>query len=252
MTAAASSPSAGEPHLAVSKRPRPGSGSMFDGIAGRYDLLNRVISLGLDQRWRKQTVAALELVPGGHVLDLATGTGDVAFEVLRQQPQVTVVGIDPSVGMLEVGERKAAAAGLASQIEFRQGKAEELPFAADHFDALTIAFGIRNVADRAAGLEEMARVVRPGGKIAILEGSEPAKGLLGFAARIHLHHVVPRLGAWLSGAQEYRYLQASIAAFPPPEQFAEQMRAAGLRVLAVRPLTFGVCHLYVATPVEDA
>jgi demethylmenaquinone methyltransferase/2-methoxy-6-polyprenyl-1,4-benzoquinol methylase len=225
---------------------------MFDGIAGRYDLLNRIISLGLDRRWRKRMVAALELAPGSQVLDLATGTADVAFEVLRQHPQATVVGLDPSAGMLEVGQRKAVAAGLATRLELRQGRAEELPFDKDRFDALTIAFGIRNVADRAAGLGEIARVVRPGGRVAILEGSEPPKGLLGFGARLHLHHLVPRLGAWLSGGEEYRYLQASIAAFPTPEEFAEQMRTAGLQVVAIEPLTFGVCHLYVATPVEGA
>jgi len=252
MTPLASNPPADEPQLAISEMPRPGSGTMFDGIAGRYDLLNRIISLGLDHRWRKHTVAALELGPLGRVLDLATGTADVAFEVLRQHPLATVVGLDPSAGMLAVGERKSVAAGLTARLELRQGKAEDLPFAADSFDALTIAFGVRNVADRPAGLAEMARVVRPGGRIAILEGSEPAKGLLGFAAHIHLHYLVPRLGAWLSGEQEYRYLQTSIAAFPPPEEFAEQMRRAGLRVLAVRPLTFGVCHLYLATPAEEA
>lgn len=224
---------------------------MFDGIAGRYDLLNRIISLGLDQRWRKRTVTALELQPGARVLDLATGTGDVAFRILRRMPDSTVVGLDPSTGMLAVGEKKAQAAGLGDRVEFLHGKAEELPFDTDSFDAITIAFGIRNVADRPAALAEMARVVRPGGRIAILEGSEPPKGILGIGARFHLHHLVPWLGAWLSGGQEYRYLQTSIAAFPPAAAFAQQMEDAGLRVLEVQPLTFGVCHLYVATPAED-
>ena len=230
--------------------PRPGSGAMFDRIARRYDLLNRIISLGLDQRWRRRMVGALDLRPGAQVLDLATGTADVALEVLRQEPQSQVLGLDPSAQMLAEGERKAAALGLTDRLRLQEGKAEEVHAEDDQFDALTIAFGIRNVADRPAGLREMARVVRPGGRIAILEGSEPGKGLLGLGARFHLHHVVPRLGSWLSGAKEYRYLQTSIAAFPSAEDFAALMEDCGLEVLAVEPLTFGVCHLYVATPRE--
>jgi demethylmenaquinone methyltransferase/2-methoxy-6-polyprenyl-1,4-benzoquinol methylase len=225
---------------------------MFDRIAGRYDLLNRLISFGLDGRWRRATVAALGLdaETPARVLDLATGTGDVALEVLRQFPKAEVVGVDPSPGMLAIGREKAASAGVA--LDFLEGSAEALPFEDDAFDGLTIAFGIRNVADRMAGLAEMARVTRPGGRIVLLEGSEPERGLLALGARFYMHQVVPRLGAWLSGEQEYRYLPESIAAFPPPEEFARHMEAAGLEVLEVRPLTFGVCHLYVGTPAGGA
>lgn len=221
---------------------------MFDAIAERYDLLNRLLSLGIDQRWRKRTVAALERAGQGHVLDLATGTADLAILIARKSASARVTGVDPSSGMLAIGREKVERADLADRITLQEGDAQALPFADDTFDGATIAFGIRNVPDRVAGLRELARVTRPGGRVAILELSEPRGGLLGPAARFHVHTVVPWLGALLSGAKQYRYLQSSIAAFPPAEEFAKIMQSAGLRVLAVAPLTFGVAHLYVATP----
>jgi demethylmenaquinone methyltransferase/2-methoxy-6-polyprenyl-1,4-benzoquinol methylase len=232
-----------------------GSGQMFDKIAARYDTLNRLLSLGLDQRWRRRVVRSLGLDPNGkpRVLDVATGTGDLAIEIAKACPGATVVGLDPSPGMLGVGERKLVKKNLADRISLVVGDAQALPQANCEIDALTIAFGIRNVPDRAKALREFARVVRPGGRIAILELNEPRdKGVFAAAARIHTHHVVPRLGAWLSGAREYRYLQTSVAAFPPPDKFADLMRECGLAVLEVVPLTFGVCTLYLATPAEDA
>jgi demethylmenaquinone methyltransferase/2-methoxy-6-polyprenyl-1,4-benzoquinol methylase len=233
--------------------PRGGSGQMFDAIAPRYDLLNRLMSFGVDQRWRKRAVRALSLPPGGKVLDLATGTADVAILIARRHHHegVTVVGLDPSVGMLDVGRRKVAAAGLADRVRLDVGDAQAIPAPDRSFHGVSIAFGIRNVPDRARALAEMARVTRLGGRVVVLELSEPRRGLLGPLARFHIHTVVPRLGAWLSGAREYRYLQASIAAFPPADEFAAMMRAAGLAVLEVIPLTFGVAHLYVGTPMQQ-
>lgn len=236
--------------------PRPGSGAMFDRIAGRYDFLNRVISLGLDHRWRRHTVRALEPQSGGHYLDLATGTADVLLSLAEhcsrnRLDDITMAGLDPSAGMLKLGEEKIRTAGLDGNTSLHLGEAEELPFDDNSFEGVSISFGIRNVADRPAALREMARVTKPGGRIAILEGSEP-RGLLGLGARFHLRVVVPRLGAWLSGAPEYRYLQTSIAAFPPPDTFAELMEDNGLEVLDVHPMTFGAVHLYVAQPKADA
>ncbi len=199
--------------------PRPGSGAMFDRIAGRYDLLNRIISLGLDQRWRRRAAVAAAIA-GDRVLDLATGTGDLALEIARRRPTAAVVGLDPSQRMLAEAETKAATAGLAGRVSLESGRAEALPFDDDAFDAATIAWGIRNVADRAAALREMARVVRPGGRVVVLEGSEPRSGLMAPLARFYIHHLVPRLGAWLSHERSYRYLQTSIEAFPTPEEFA--------------------------------
>lgn len=229
---------------------RPGSGAMFDRIAGRYDLLNRVMTFGLDHGWRRRTVAALELRAGSRVLDLATGTADMALEVLRQQPGARVIGLDPSTNMLAIGRDKVAARHLDERIELRAGVAEQLPFDDDSFDGLCIAYGIRNVPDRRRALAEMARVVRPGGRVAILEATEAQGGPLALGARIWVRQVVPRLGALLSKAPEYRYLQSSIAAFPAPAEFARWMEQAGLRILQRRAMTFGANTLFVAEPTE--
>lgn len=219
----------------------PGSGAMFDAIAPRYDLLNRVLSFGLDGRWRRQLIAALgPLGAGDQVLDVATGTADVALALTRRHPGLRVIGVDSSRGMLVHGQLKVTAANLADRLQLAEGDAQALRYADDQFAATCIAFGIRNVPDRLAALREFVRVTRPGGRVAVLELGEPQAG----PARWHVHHVVPRLGAWLSSAREYRYLQQSIAAFPPPGEFAEQMRAAGLRNVTVTPLTFGACHVY--------
>lgn len=222
---------------------------MFDRIAHRYDLLNRVLSLGIDQRWRRRTVRSLALddsADGARVLDLATGTADLAILVARKHPGVRVEGVDPSERMLDRGRAKIERARLADRVRLVTGDAESLPYPDATFDGVTIAFGIRNVPDRARGLAEMGRVTKPGGRVAILELSEPGGGLLGRVARFHVHTLVPRIGALLSGEREYRYLQDSIAAFPPAAEFADMMGAAGLDMVDVVPLTLGVCHLYVA------
>lgn len=221
---------------------------MFDGIAHRYDLLNRVLSLGIDRGWRRRAVQALALAPGHRLLDLATGTADMAIEILHQQPQARVIGLDPSPKMLAIGRAKLARHGLDGGADLHEGDAQQLPFPDACFDGVTIAFGIRNVPDRERALREMARVTRPRGRVAILELCEPRRGLLGWAARVHVRWLVPRLGALLSGAREYRYLERSIAAFPPPERFAEQMASCGLEVLEVRSLTWGAACLFVARP----
>lgn len=221
---------------------------MFDNIADRYDLLNRIISLGIDQSWRRKTVDALGLGAQSHALDLATGTADLAIMTAERAPGCRVTGVDPSVKMLEVGRAKVERHQLAGRIDLQEGDAQSLQFADNTFDGTTIAFGIRNVPDRIQGLREMARVTRPGGRIAILELSEPRGGLMAPLARFHVHTLVPWVGSLLSGAREYRYLQRSIEAFPPAEEFAETMRQAGLNIIEIVPLTFGVAHLYVATP----
>lgn len=222
---------------------------MFDAIAPRYDLLNRLLSFGIDQRWRRRLVQLLQLKPGARVLDHATGTADLALMIARSSPGVRVVGVDPSTEMLRVGRSKVAAAGLDAMITLQQGDAEDLSgVASKSFDAASMAFGIRNVPNRARALRELARVTRAGGRIAILELSEPRGSLLGPLARLHVHQIVPWVGGLLSGSREYRYLQQSIAAFPPPTEFAHLMEECGMCVEHVEPLTFGACHLYVGTP----
>lgn len=229
--------------------PRAGSGAMFDRIAHRYDLLNRVLSLGIDQRWRRRTVRALALddTPSPYrVLDLATGTGDLALLIAGRHPDGQVVGLDPAGRMLERARIKAGEAGVADRVELITGDAEALPFPDASFEGVTIAFGIRNVPDRERALREMRRVTRPGGRVAVLELSEPEGGALGALGRLHVHTIVPWIGALLSGEREYRYLQRSIAAFPRADSFAGMMEEAGLDMVRVDRLTFGVCHLYVA------
>ena len=226
---------------------RPGSGGMFDRIAGSYDGMNRLISFGQDRRWRRHLVAAVgELGAGGEALDLATGTADVAIAVARKNPDCKVIGLDPSVEMLAVGRQKVTRSALDAQIELVEGDAQALTFADARFAACTIAFGIRNVPDRRAALREMVRVLRPGGLVAVLELSEPrAPGPLGSLARLHVRHIVPRMGVLAAGAEEYRYLQRSIAAFPQPEAFVEEMQTAGLCDVAATPLSMGAVQLFV-------
>jgi len=225
--------------------PATGSGAMFNSLAPRYDLLNRLMSFGVDKRWRKRTARALQLKEGDRVLDLATGTGDLALHIAKHYP-VDVVGVDPSVGMLEVGRKKITKAGLDKQITMKEGIGEEIPFPDNHFNAVTIAFGIRNCTDRPQAIREMKRVTQAGGRIGILELGEPRKGFMAPLARFHIHHIIPRLGAWLSGVREYRYLQESIEAFPPSEEFAQTISECGLHMLQVIPFSFGSCHLYLA------
>jgi demethylmenaquinone methyltransferase/2-methoxy-6-polyprenyl-1,4-benzoquinol methylase len=219
---------------------------MFDAIAPRYDLLNRVLSLGLDQGWRRRTVAALALGPRATALDLATGTGDLAIRIARAHPDAVVIATDPSRGMLDVAVEKARP--LGDRIRFAVGDAQAIDLSDGSVDAVSIAFGIRNVEDRPRALREMARVTRAGGRVAVLELCEPERGALAALARFHIHEVVPRVGGAVSGSAEYAYLQRSIAAFPPPRLFAAAMREAGIEVLSVSPLAFGAACLFVGTP----
>ena len=224
------------------KATREGSGGMFDAIAPRYDLMNRLISLGLDRSWRRALIATQH--GAARILDLATGTGDVALELVRRYPQAEVLGVDPSEGMLRLGRQKLTRA-RQSRVRLVRGDACKLGLAENAVGGATMAFGIRNVPDRPAALAELRRVIQPGGVLAILELSEP-EGLLGAPARFHMHQVVPRLGTWLSGAQEYAYLARSIAAFPPPAEFCGLCEAAGFEEVQARRLSFGVVHLYTA------
>ena len=215
---------------------------MFDRIAGRYDRLNRMMSLGMDRRWRRHLIASLGTPD--RALDVATGTADVAIALRRARPTCRVTGLDPSGQMLAVGGAKAARAGVP--VDLVRGDAQALPFGDGAFAASCIAFGIRNVPDRPRALREMGRVTRAGGPVAVLELTEPrGGGPLAPLARLHVHRIVPRLGAWLSGEAEYAYLQASIAAFPAPDAFAAQMAEAGLADVRVERLAFGAVHLFV-------
>ncbi len=229
----------------MSNDPSLGTGAMFDAIAPRYDLLNRVLSFGFDRGWRDKAARALEIPAGGRALDVATGTADLAIVIANMYPDARVDGSDPSAKMLEHGRAKVERAGLERRVTLGEAIAEKLPYESGAFDGASIAFGIRNVPDRVQGLREMARVVRPGGRVVVLELAEPEGGFTGAIARGYVHQVVPFVGGLLSGAREYKYLQKSIAAFPTKDVFAKMMEEAGMRVSRVESLTFGAATLYV-------
>lgn len=225
-----------------------GSGQMFDRIAHRYDLLNRLISFGLDRGWRRKLLRALgTLSPGDQVLDVATGTADVALDIVQAFGGVTVIGLDPSTGMLRFGQEKIVEASLEDRVTLVEGDAQQMPFADGQFAAACVSFGIRNVPDRLLGLREMTRVTRSGGKVVVLELSEPRSGLMAPFARFHIHKVVPFVGSLLSGDSEYRYLAKSISQFPPADEFQAMMGQAGLADVTKEAMIFGVAHLYVGT-----
>jgi demethylmenaquinone methyltransferase/2-methoxy-6-polyprenyl-1,4-benzoquinol methylase len=221
---------------------------MFDRIAPRYDLLNRLLSLGADRRWRRRAVASLKLAPGARVLDLASGTGDVALEVLSQCPEARVIGLDAALSMLALARSKAAHLG---GLHLVVGDAQALPLRGGSVDAVTMAFGIRNVPDRPRALQEMVRVMRSGSRVAILELGEPRRGLLALLARQFVRNVVPWLGGLLSGEAEYRYLQSSMEAFPLPEEFASIVRRSGFRDVTVIRMMLGAVHLFGGALPED-
>ncbi|AEB10968.1 bifunctional demethylmenaquinone methyltransferase/2-methoxy-6-polyprenyl-1,4-benzoquinol methylase UbiE [Marinithermus hydrothermalis] len=216
---------------------------MFSEIAPRYDLLNRVLSLGVDQRWRS-VAATLALEPAPtRVLDVATGTGDLALLMKRLRPEAEVIGLDFAAPMLERAREKAAQ--LELPVTFIEGDALAMPFPDASFEALTVAFGFRNFADYAQGLEEFYRVLTPGGRAVILEFPPPPAGLLGRGYRLYFERVLPRIGGLISGKPEaYRYLPASVARFPKPEALAAMMREAGFRV-RYRLLTGGIAAVFV-------
>ncbi len=221
-------------------------GEMFSSIAPRYDFLNRLLSLGADKRWRRDAAAAMTPERGGTHLDVATGTADVALEILRQKGAgAFVAGVDLSCAMMRLGREKAGAAGFSERMVLVQAPGEALPFRNGTFDSAAIAFGIRNVADRERGLREMCRVVKPGGRVVILEFSQPESALLGSLYRFYFHRILPRLGGLFSRRSAYSYLPESVEKFPPPKDFAAMMRNAGCGSVTLRPLTWGIVTLYV-------
>ncbi|MDR1699403.1 MAG: bifunctional demethylmenaquinone methyltransferase/2-methoxy-6-polyprenyl-1,4-benzoquinol methylase UbiE [Prevotellaceae bacterium] len=219
---------------------------MFDAISGRYDLFNRLMSLGIDRSWRRKALKALASVKTGALLDVATGTGDFAIEAYKILRPQKIIGVDISEGMLKVGREKVQKLGLP--ITFEQQDGERLGFANETFDAVTIAFGIRNFEQLSAGLREMNRVLKRGGKLAILELSEPehfpAKQGYVFYSRV----LIPALGRFFSkDKQAYSYLPQSIKAFPQKEEMTKLLLACGFSRVEVKTFTFGTCSFYLAT-----
>jgi demethylmenaquinone methyltransferase/2-methoxy-6-polyprenyl-1,4-benzoquinol methylase len=229
----------------LDKDPRRIAG-MFDAIAHRYDRLNHLLSLGLDRRWRRQAVDALALPPGARVLDVCTGTADLAMTAAGHQSRPrAVLGVDFAAEMLALGRGKLAAAGLSS-VELARGDACRLPCQPASFDAVTVGFGIRNVSDTSAAIAEMFRVLKPGGRVAILEFGEPSLPFLRSIYLWYFRRVLPRIGRMLSKhAEAYDYLPASVSAFLTPAAFTALLHTTGFRPVSVDRLTFGVVYLYV-------
>jgi demethylmenaquinone methyltransferase/2-methoxy-6-polyprenyl-1,4-benzoquinol methylase len=220
---------------------------MFDGIAPWYDPMNRRISLGLDLYWRWRTIRILQRDPYTRLLDVGAGTADLSIAVARQGP-VHPVGVDFSRGMLELGQTKVAQAGLAQQVALVQGNAQQLPFPANSFDVVINGFLLRNLTDMKAAFAEMARVVRPGGRLLCLELTYPRFAPWRLITRFHSERIIPLLGRWLTrAAPAYRYLPASIARFPPPDKVLCRMEEQGWTPARPRYLFPGTVILYTAT-----
>ena len=231
-------PGAPDPRI----RPGRAVADMFSAIASTYDFLNHLLSLNVDRRWRRITVSALAPCPGDRVLDLCTGTGDLAFSLMGLSG-ARVVGADFSAGMLAVARRKAKDRGLP--LPLVRADALALPFSDGCFEGAMVAFGVRNFEDLDAGLREMARVLKPGGRLAILEFSSPDRSFFGALYRLYFCRVLPRVGRLVSGADgPYSYLPATVEEFPTPQALVRRFAAQGLQVLAQRPLTGGIATLH--------
>ncbi len=221
--------------------------AMFDDIAPRYDLLNRVLSMGIDTWWRKRAIAFLgeALLNQPHaLLDVATGTGDLAIESLALNPG-KVIGVDISEGMLRLGREKIEDKNLSDRIQLHRGDSADLPCADDHFDGAMVAFGVRNFENLQAGLADIRRVLKPGAPFVVLEFSHPTAFPIKRTYELYSRHVLPRIGRAISRNKEaYSYLPESVAAFPDGQAFLKSMDAVGFLETVAKPLTFGVVSLY--------
>ncbi len=217
---------------------------MFDSISGKYDFLNHFLSLGIDIRWRRKAIALLKDLQPKTILDVATGTGDFAVEALRLNP-TKVIGVDISEGMLDVGRQKMKARQLDGIIELRSGDSEKLPFEDNFFDAVIVAFGVRNFEDLERGLSEMLRVVRPGGRVVVLEFSRPTKFPMKQLYNAYFTAILPLIGRWVSRDQAaYSYLPESVQAFPDGPDFIRILSDVGYKNPQCKSLTFGISSLY--------
>jgi demethylmenaquinone methyltransferase / 2-methoxy-6-polyprenyl-1,4-benzoquinol methylase len=218
---------------------------MFDTISGKYDFLNHFLSLGIDIRWRKKAIRELVDLRPRLILDVATGTGDFAIEALKLNPD-KVIGVDISEGMLDQGRQKMRKRGYSERIDMVTGDSENLPFEENKFDAITVGFGVRNFENLEKGLLEMKRVLRPGGKIVVLEFSKPRVFPFKQLYQFYFRYILPTLGRWISrDATAYTYLPESVQAFPDGRDFTNILEKLGFKQIACKPLTFGISSLYI-------
>ncbi len=220
---------------------------MFDSIAPAYDFMNRAMTLGIDMWWRRLAVKRLRALSPTRLLDVATGTGDFAIQLFKSLHPQHIMGIDLSQGMLDEARRKVEEKGLGKSISFHLGNCMALEMGDETFDAVTVAFGVRNFEHLQQGYQEMARVLRPGGMLCVLELSTPTHPIIRWFYDLYTLHIIPWIGSIKSGDKSaYRYLPQSIAAVPQGDEMLEMMRKAGLREATFKRLTLGVCTIYTA------
>jgi demethylmenaquinone methyltransferase/2-methoxy-6-polyprenyl-1,4-benzoquinol methylase len=234
-------------HVDLSKSPDRVA-AMFDAIARRYDFLNHLLSAGIDRRWRRRAIRALKLTGGERILDVCTGTGDLAIAALRARPGAArVVGVDFASAMLRIGREKLEETGLRQRSTLVRGDATRLPAADQSVEAVTAAFGIRNVVDPSAACSEMYRVLKPRGRLAILEFGVPTWLPLRRIYLWYFRQVLPAVGRLVSRhTAAYAYLPASVAAFASPDEFMAMLRHSGFADVTAVPLTGGIVFLYTA------
>jgi len=219
--------------------------TMFNNISKTYDFLNHFLSLGIDIIWRKKAIGELKKDRPKHILDVATGTGDFAFEALHALNPDKITGVDISQGMLDVAKEKIAKRGLQSMFEVKLGDSERLLFDDNTFDAVTVAYGVRNFENLEKGISDMLRVLKPGGKVVILEFSKPRVFPVKQLYSFYFHYITPTIGKIFSKDNSaYKYLPESVEAFPDGKKFTDLMEKVGYRETKNRPLAFGICSIY--------
>ena len=222
--------------------------AMFDRISPKYDALNHLLSLNIDKVWRKKTAKAVAKSQPKTILDLATGTADLAIALAKCNPQAHIIGMDISEKMLEIGKEKVSKKGLANQIELRLGDAATLPFESNTFDAVTVAFGVRNFENLEHGLSEIQRVLKPNGRAVILEFSMPERFPIKQLYALYFKHLLPSIGKAVSkDGNAYSYLPLSVEQFPKPKVFLRMLAEKGLENGMAKPLSFGIASLYTST-----
>jgi demethylmenaquinone methyltransferase/2-methoxy-6-polyprenyl-1,4-benzoquinol methylase len=221
---------------------------MFNAISPKYDALNRILSVGIDQIWRRKTVREIRATGATQILDVATGTADLALALADGIPGSKVVGVDISAGMLDVGRQKVRARRKDDRVRLDLGDGEQLPYDDASFGAITVAFGVRNFENLEQGLRDMHRVLQPAGTLAVLEFSQPTLWPFRPLYLFYFKNILPRIGRLISkDASAYTYLPDSVEAFPYGEAFATKLRDAGFTAVRIRPLSLGIASLYVAT-----
>ena len=218
---------------------------MFDGIAYRYDLMNRVLSAGIDIRWRKKALKELTSIKPRRLLDVATGTGDMAILAASMLNPDEIIGIDISEGMLGMGRKKVKEYGLEDHIKLLNGDSETINFESDSFDAVTVAFGVRNFENLEMGLSEIKRVLKPGARLVVLEFSRPKMGGVKVLYNLYMKLVAPNMGKLLSkNRSAYEYLDKSIKKFPEGKYFTDILDKLGYQNSFSKPMSLGICSIY--------